>query len=460
MDVNDIKKYNPNVQVDPNVQVNITKNPTETTIQVTKPNYVDPYVLPPLYQPAAIPPYQPIPAPYQPAAIPPLSTSSSSTASYPASVPSTAPNLYTTTYTQPTSQVNQVSNPVPANQKEKYTDTPILSLITEPVKTLVGGAKFKTQNKTSTSDEIYPIETTSTAAPGAYPDVIQIDKQPIEDTGPGFWTIILWVLLLIAIVILIYWIIKRIKQRNEESQENNENHSECHNEYNSATYDSCNNEIECTCGNNLYENTCHYPHACNDVTYITSETSNLNYESVSVNAENLYYTSEGEIDPNSCLAQCENNPNCTGVVYTENSCNLIMGEVNVDSNTTIIYKGENGYGMYMYDCDKVKNCNNIYVYSSDKPNNYHTCKSNSTFDSIKKAHVEKVNFIPTNVINPCHLKGVWSVEKFCSSDYDKLVNSCNKKGVYVDKGKSCTIDYKINFPSCFYSYNHLYVMYK
>ncbi len=437
MDPDVVQNLNPNVVIYDYTkpQIEISKSPTETTIQITRQNPYQPVVtsLPAAVQQVYVPPN--IQQPY---------VQSQNVQFQP--VNQMYPQNYPEYYTQP----------APKTEPQKFTKTPILSFIKEPFVTLAGGLKTQLGNK---EPEAEVLTLSQPVGPGNYPPVIVAHK-PMEDDdddGPGFWTIMLWIILLLAIVILIWWVVSKIKQHKDENC--SESKSNSSHEYSSSANYSSDDGPECNCGSYLYENPCNYPHAPKEVTYISSSCSNLKYESVHVESSNLYYTSEGEIDEDSCLAQCEDNPSCKGVVYTESGCDLIMSDVEVNSGTAIVYNSGQGYGVYIYDPDQVKCYDKVYVYKNQKPNNYHTCKCNKDYDDLKKNHVEYIKFIPTNVINAGKLKGVYSTKSFDADEFDEL-SHCKNKNVYVDNGKCNTMEYHIEFPSCFYKHSHLYVMYK
>lgn len=187
-----------------------------------------------------------------------------------------------------------------------------------------------------------------------------------------------------------------------------------------------------------------------------------------VGATTLSFLPTGIRDVTSCTSRCTAAGDaCFGVVYANNSCDMITSPPILAENSDIDFSADAKPEVYLRtQRTRPVITDRVFAYSGKRMLRYWS-RSHQVIPSAKdprgvidiwSGQVVHVNWKPTRVVNDGSMVGVWSTRPFFMQTFDSMLSG--GPGIYIDHGTSDTLDYAIPFPKDFKDVTSMYVMYR
>jgi len=202
-----------------------------------------------------------------------------------------------------------------------------------------------------------------------------------------------------------------------------------------------NNECQCKAG--LYGSTCEYQTYPSEVFCVANSSFDFDYNYSTVNGERLYFTVEGSYDSESCLAKCDKDKCCVGVIHEGTSCKHIYGEITTKPNRYPVYNVKDNCTMFVYNNNQIKSLDRVYAYKGERHLRYYSSKEFPDLKPLQQNIVEELNFVPTKITNQGKLVGVWCKNNFNPDQFDEKLNDPD---CYTDNILHPNDEYLINLP--------------
>lgn len=139
-----------------------------------------------------------------------------------------------------------------------------------------------------------------------------------------------------------------------------------------------------------------------------------------VNAQALSFIYSKTDDTLPCTIQCDQNENCTGVIWNNGQCTLLLGNL-ISSENKIPYSTTTEATLYLNDVNALEFSDQVIIYSGNAPNRPWIVPKGSGYQVAKLQTMYRLDFIPTYQNNGTGQMGILSTTPFNPTDLGILL---------------------------------------
>jgi len=192
----------------------------------------------------------------------------------------------------------------------------------------------------------------------------------------------------------------------------------------------------CRCRPGFYGPSCTYQRHSTQTFCVANSSKSFTMDMTpTAGGAQLYVNGDGYADPQSCLALCDQDPQCLGVSHDGQRCRLVTSPMRVTSRDAPVYDPLQRCTLFAYSTDSIIAPDKIYLYSGTRPYRYWTEPTDPNFVTLPLNHTATLNFTPTHITNKGAHTGAWSTRPLGDSSF-----SCEDESVYIHHSTGADVE--------------------